>query len=336
MARKNEVVIYFPFDISSITEKAVSKINPRLFITVDTEIWPNMIRTLSKRNIPMALINGRISDRSFNGYLFLKPILKGTFERVDLFCMQTEVDYNRVEALGARPESAFKVGNIKFDSALKLEKDIDKIKDKYKGSVDFDKYKNIFIAGSTHHGEEEMAARVFLKLKGDFKDLVLFIAPRHVDRCTEIKNIFEKDFKLKTKLFSELKNTDNFDVLIIDKIGVLKDMYAFSTIAFVGGSLVKHGGHNILEPAFYGKPIIFGRHVFNFRDITELFLKNSASIVVDDENNLYLASLRLLNMEKERLALGRRARSLIDENIGASNNAIFKIKILLNDKNIRI
>lgn len=336
IASSDDAVIYFPFDLSFITKKSVAKINPKIFVSVDTEIWPNMIRAFSDKNIPVILINGRISDKSFKGYSFLKSIFRSTFKRIDLACMQTSLDAERIASLGVLSDHIEITGNIKFDSALKLESDILKIKNKFKEKLGPGSSEKIFMAGSTHPGEDEIIAKVFSKLRLDEGNLKLIIAPRHIDRAGDIKTYLKKNYNYRVKLFSEITSSDAVDVIVVDKIGILKELYAFSTLVFIGGSLIKHGGQNILEPAYFAKPIIFGPYMFNFRDMSDLFLKNNAAIVVDDEPSLYLAANRLIFSEGERNALGRRARRLIDENIGATEKSVEKIKFLLKDKAISL
>ena len=163
----------------------------------------------------------------------------------------------------------------------------------------------------------------------------LIIAPRHIERSMDVKALFEKG-RYKAMLFSNPNDSKRADILVVDKVGILKRIYAFATLVFVGGSLVRHGGHNILEPAYFSKPVIFGPYIFNFKDIAELFLKNRAAILVSDGNELYLAASRLLSVPEERAALGRRARQLIDENIGAADRIKESINVLLGDKGISL
>ncbi|MFH0913656.1 MAG: 3-deoxy-D-manno-octulosonic acid transferase [Candidatus Omnitrophota bacterium] len=318
-AASADFVAYLPLDFSFITRGVVNRINPALFIIMETEIWPNLIRHLKQRNIPMVLANARISDRSFKGYRMIKFLLKPILGRISLFCAQTQADAQRLARLGA-PEDKIKItGNMKFDIAdyagTKTNQEDLKLK------LGLGVQDKLLVCGSTHPGEEEIILGAYAKLLGEFPSLRLLIAPRHPERAKEIEKLVLKNGfpSLSISNICLKPNTDNLrPVFILDTIGELISFYAIADVVFVGGSLIKKGGQNILEPAGIGKPVIFGPHMFNFRDIAGLFLENKAAVLARNQKELE-ASIRDLLHDPQRMAgLAQRARALIAQNQGAT------------------
>ncbi|MCX5706306.1 MAG: 3-deoxy-D-manno-octulosonic acid transferase [Candidatus Omnitrophica bacterium] len=324
IAQEGDLVTYLPLDFSFIVRRVIDKIKPVVFIIAETEIWPNLINCLYKQNIPVITVNARISDASFKGYLFIRLLIKPILRKVTLFCAQTERDKERLMALGV-DEARIKVtGNMKFDALSK------------KGSGDCRNYlglnqqDKLLAAGSTHAQEEEVILSVYRELLKNFPNLSLLIAPRHPARAVEIVKLTEK-FGFKPQRISLLnsgtgKRVNGQTVFILDTIGELTNYYAASDIVFVGGSLVKTGGHNILEPASLGKPVLFGPYMFNFRDIAELFLKDKAAIRVYNRQELKEKISELLNNPDQILQLALKARELIFKNQGATAKNIELIK----------
>lgn len=319
ISQKGDLVTYLPLDLSFIVRKTLNLIRPEIFIIAETEIWPNMISCLFKMNIPVIVVNARISDSSFKGYSRIKFLLKPVLNKVSLFCAQTELDAERLLSLGLHKDKVKVTGNMKFD-----------IKDCTDPKKDFSDLKNklglgaknkLFIAGSTHPGEEDIILRAYKDLLKEFPSLRLLIAPRHPERTTEINNIAQS-FSFKPIPISSLEakknNTASDEVFILDTIGELVSYYNIGDIIFVGGSLIKKGGHNILEPAALGKPVIFGQHMFNFRDIADLFIKNKAGIVVNDLEQLKKSIAELLLDPIKADELSGRAKELILQNKGAT------------------
>jgi len=312
-------IIYFPLDFSFIARKAVNLIRPKLYMMIETEIWPNVLRELSLEGVPAILINGRISDRSFGKYKFARPFLKKTLERISLFCMQSDTDAERIKELGAPAGKVVVTGNMKFDaesgssprpaggvkSALGLsEQDGD-----------------ILVAGSTHGGEEDAVVSVYKSLVKDFPKLKLLIAPRHVERSGEVERVVRR-FGFEPVRISSLslgpRTSDLGPVYILDTIGHLNDAYSIATLVFIGGSLIPHGGQNPLEPAAFEKPVVFGPYMFNFKAVVTALLKNKGALQVADAKELLEKAALLLKDKEAAAALGKNAKKTILENRGAT------------------
>jgi len=336
IAGENDLVLYLPLDFSWIVRGVISKINPLLFVIVETEIWPNLISCLSEKKIPIVLVNARISDRSFGKYLLAKGFFKPLLNKVGFFCAQTEVDAERLLKLGAFPDKVERTGNMKFDIRVQDYEALKKDYADYRVKFGLGAKEKLFTAASTHPGEEEEILKAYLKVCGLFPDVRLLIAPRHPERSEAVEKLVNNYGGLKAYRISRLsrldavsKDADKKTVFILDTVGQLMYFYAISDIVFVGGSLVKKGGHNILEPASLGKPVIFGRHMFNFRDISGMFLKRDAGIMVKDEVELEEKLSMLLGDKEKAFQLGRAGRELILENQGAAVRNAEKIRILL-------
>jgi len=327
-AGKDDFVTYLPLDFSFIVNSVIKRLNPGLFIIAETEIWPNLITCLKRNNIPVVIVNARISDRSFKGYSAVKFLLKPVINMVSLFCAQTERDKNRLALIGADEDKVKVTGNLKFDAQDKSP-EADKTRVDLRESLCMSSLDLVIIAGSTHPGEEEQIIRAYSGLLDEFSGLKLIIAPRHPERAKEVAGIVSR-YGFRPALISEgkIKCTSCIPkpVFILDVIGQLTGFYAMADIVFVGGSLVKKGGQNILEPAALGKPVIFGPNMFNFRDIAGLFLENDACILVSNEEGLSGAVRYLLENPLEGRKLGNKARELFLNNQGASSRTVALIK----------
>ena len=319
----DEVVFYAPLDISFVVKKFLKVLHPSLLIIMETEIWPNLIRRTQDTGCAVAVVNGRLSDRSFKGYKkmtwFMRPVLEG----VDLFCMQTEADAARIVSLGVSPQKIKTTGNIKFDisSDLKQPSSLVRLKSALRDSF-------LMIAGSTHENEEEQILSIYQSLRKDFSSLRLLIAPRHLNRLDKIKRIVRLA-GLEAVGLSSLVSFSSAQIALLDTMGDLSALYQFCDVVFIGGSLVNKGGHNPIEPALFGKPIIFGRHMENFKEIRDIFLREKAAIEVSDSVHLEYELRKLLGDPNERKALGVRARLLLDKNRGAAQETLSYLKSLV-------
>jgi len=315
IALEGEFVFYLPLDISFIVRKTMARINPSLLVVVETEIWPNLISYLYKRNIPILVINGRISDTSFPRYRAVKLLIRPILNKISLFCVQTANDRDRLISLGVLKDKIEITGNMKFDletAPLKFDVSYIRLSDK----------EQLLVCGSTHPGEEEIILRAYKKLIGEFPHLRLLIAPRHPEITKDIEK-FISDYGFYPLRISQINETtkqrnNETTVFILDTIGQLPSFYSIADIVFVGGSLIKKGGHNILEPALLEKPILFGPYMFNFRSIAELFINNRAAILVHNWQELQAGIRDLLREPSKITALGTRARELVLENRGAT------------------
>lgn len=330
------VVIYFPLDFSFTAGRAISRIKPKFYMMVETEIWPNVLKELWHKRVPAILINGRISDRSFGKYKLAKMFLKKTLDRVKLFCMQSEVDARRIKCLGANSGRVRVTGNMKFDADVVIN---NRSGSGLRDLFDIRDGEEIFVAGSTHGGEEEIVAAVYRELIKDLPNLKLVIAPRHIERSGEVENVmkrlgFDPVRMSKPRAPSSTEPGTSCpmgtQVYIIDAIGHLNDAYSIAEIVFVGGSLIPHGGQNPIEPAVFEKPVIFGPYMFNFKTVAAALLENNGAIQVNDEREFLARAGYLLKNKDARTAMGKNARNTILENRGASLRNLSAIRELAN------
>jgi len=319
IAKGEEQVFYLPFDLSFITNRVVSIIKPEIFLCLETELWPNLITSLYKFNTKIVLINGRISNKSYRGYRKIRFIVSRILRMFSLISVQSNEDATRILNLGAPKDKVFVSGNLKFDLPLSEHTDN---RQKIRERLRLDNKDILLIAGSTHRGEEIEIVECFSRLKKEYTNLRLLIAPRHIERAQEIEGLLTRH-SLKNVRFSQINsNHSEGFIFILDTIGDLKNIYSASDIVFVGGSLVKKGGQNPIEPASLSKPIILGKFTFNFQDVIKSFLKNEACIQVENKEGLYSAVKLLLDHPEERDKLGLNAKSTVNKNKGSSQRTL--------------
>lgn len=322
---KDVTIIYFPLDFRFVVNKVAGLIKPKLYVMIETEIWPNLLNALYRMSVPSALINGRISDRSIGKYRLARPFIKKTLNRLNIFCMQTKADAERIVELGAPSEKVKVTGNMKFDTASKRDM---RPGEEIREVLNLEADEELVVAGSTHKGEEEILLEAFKELSPEFPKLKLLIAPRHIDRIGEIDRLVKR-LGLEAVKVSDGRMVGASKVLILDAIGQLNDIYSIATIVFIGGSLVRHGGHNPIEPALFEKPVLFGPHMFNFKTIASSFLSTRAAVQVTAVNDIVSECRFLLRDESERMRLGTSARSLVIKNCGAAKRNIDAIKEII-------
>ena len=312
------VIIYFPLDFSFIVRKVLRLTRPKTYMMVETEIWPNFLKAIERNAIPAILINGRISDRSFGKYKLAKPFLRKILRNMNALCMQSKADAERIIALGARPERVKVTGNMKFDIQVKESRISG---NELRGQLSLGQGDELLVAGSTHAGEEEALVAAFKELIQKFPKLKLLIAPRHIERVREVEKVIKKigftPVRLSTNHKPQTANHQS-SIYILDTIGRLNDFYSIATIVFVGGSLIKHGGQNPIEPAIYEKPVIFGPYMFNFKNVAEAFLAKGGAVRVGNNSELVPALYNLFADKKRQSEIGRIARQVILENRGAT------------------
>ncbi|MBC2850543.1 3-deoxy-D-manno-octulosonic acid transferase [Cetobacterium sp. 8H] len=270
-------ILRFPLDDIFIIKRILSLINVSYLILVETEIWPNLINMVSKKG-KVILVNGRISNKSYPRYKRLVWLLKPLFKNISKFCMQSEIDQDRIISLGAKKENVFTTGNLKFD--ISFEEFSDSEKNSLKNQLLLGNRK-LFVAGSTREGEDQIIIDVFKKLTST----LLVIVPRHLERVNDIENLLRSS-GLTFSRFSSIEDfalTEKIDVIIVDKMGILRKFYSICDIAFVGGTLVNIGGHSLLEPLFYGKTPIFGPYLQNVKDISRDICNLKLGYKVSDE-----------------------------------------------------
>ena len=321
------LVIYSPLDIGFIVRKVIGLINPQAFIITETEIWPNLITNLTKKGTAAILINGRISLASFKGYKTIRPFLKGVLSKFSLFCMQTKEDAQRIIELGADENRVKITGNMKFDSQKPVTSN-------QKPDLGLSAEEKLFLAGSTHRGEEKIILQVYRELIKSHPNLRLLLAPRHIERTQEVEGLIARfGFKPQrvSQLFFNARRTthDAQRVLILDTIGQLKALYARADIVFIGGSLIRHGGQSPIEPAVFSRPILFGPYMSNFSNIAKAFLNKKAAMLVVDAQQLKNSCLSLLDSPALGEELGNRAKEVLEENRGATLRNMELIKMSL-------
>jgi 3-deoxy-D-manno-octulosonic-acid transferase len=317
------MVIWAPLDFSLSVNSFADAINPKAYVVAETELWPNLFSLLSKRQVPIILVNGRISDKSYGSYKAVRWFMRRFLHMVDVFCMQSDEDMDRIIHLGAPRKKVHNVGNVKFDD---LPADISLRKE----DLGFDPVDDLWIAGSTHPGEEEIILDVYHRIKSGYPHVRLMIAPRHVERTAEVMRLVESR-RFSPQRLSQAKDSpkNSETVVIVDSIGQLRSLYSMAAVVLVGKSFTVPGGHNIIEPAFFAKPVIVGPFMQNFRDITTVFKKDNAIIQLEDPSELEAALRELLDSPAKRKELGQRARSVINKYTGATMRSVDFIVITL-------
>jgi 3-deoxy-D-manno-octulosonic-acid transferase len=306
-------VFFFPLDLPGAIRRTLDRVNPELVLIAETEIWPNFLRECRRRNIRVALVNGRISDRSFPRYRMVRRWLKRVLDDFTLLGVQTETDRERMESIGADGRKVTVTGNLKYD-ALEVGQALPPDLSEALGRLP-----QLWIAASTMPGEEEQVLDAFADLRRHHPDLTLLIAPRHPERFDGVeRTIRSRGFRCVRR--SRLG--DRAEVLLLDSVGELASAFRHANVVFVGGSLVPSGGHNILEPAAFAKPIVFGPHMENFREIRDTFLAARAAFEVRDAQELAAAVGRLLSDAQFAAELGGKARGVVERNTGATERVL--------------
>ncbi len=319
-------IMYMPLDAAFCVKKVVDALRPKIFITVETELWPGLFHNLKSIGSRIIILNGRISNESFKGYRKIKFFIKNTLSNVDFFYMQGKADAERIIALGAAGHKVGVMGNFKFDIELKDTAPLHWLS----GITN-----KIFLAASTHRGEEEIILEAYEKIKSGLQntehgtphdfDLKLILAPRHPERFGEVADLLEKRglryVRRSAINGAQTLEDDSPDIILLDTIGELPRVFSKASAAFIGGSLVPLGGHNIMEPAYWSKPILFGPHMDNFPIAAE-FLEKAAALRVINASDLRERVIELLTDSQKAVNMGRNARLIVDKNTGAVQKAI--------------
>ena len=313
-------IMYCPVDFWWAVRRALSIISPHTLVIFEVEIWPNMILQAAKRGIKVCLVNGRMSDRSSRGYARWKAIFKPILDAFSVLCVQTEEDAARIKRVMGESPKIHVCDTMKFDQVPDVgTNDVSAVLSSCFGA---EKHL-VFVAGSTHPGEETMICASFKDLKPEFPQLKLVLVPRHCERAAEVEQVL-KEFGLTWKRLKDGDDaTDERDVLLVNTTGELMNYYGAADVAYVGKSMAgQTGGHNIIEPAIFGKAIIHGTHLENFRAVMAIFQERSASLMVEKEEDFTAALRKLLADEDERTKLGRNARATVDRYRGAVERTI--------------
>ena len=326
-----DAIINFPLDLPFVASSMVSRIRPGIFIMVETELWPNFLRAIRERNIPAMMMNGRISEKSAKSYRYLSSLLRDMLNTINLFCMQSSIDAKYITQLGANPEKIIVTGNTKFDQTYAEVSPEDLATYKSELGLGEDAWP-VIVAGSTHRTEEEAVLTSFTALRKKYPRARLIIAPRKLNRIEEIKKVnakFGYEMGFRSKLKEMEGKRPEFPVLMLDTIGELGRIYAIGDIVFVGGSLVRYGGHNVLEPAAHAKPILVGPSMEDFKDSYSLLSKAGACRMVSDADGLAEAFLEIAGDDNLRKRMGEASIQIIRENRGAALKTIHYLTDLL-------
>lgn len=323
----DDCVFYFPLDFAFAIRPYLKVLRPALVVVAETEFWPNFLRLASTSGSKIAVVNARISDRSLSRYLRFRALLRRVLVHADAFLAQSVEDERRLIAIGAPPERVKVSGNLKFDVTPAI---APPIVDQLRAAMIAGGAGAVIVAGSTVEGEEPVVLEAFGRVLEMQSNAVLILAPRHPERFAQVAELVASsgmNFWRRSRWTADQPVSGG--VFVLDTIGELGASYSLADIAFVGGSLAPRGGHNILEPALYGVPVIVGTHTENFRDIVELFRRAEAVIVVQDAFELSEQFSNLLGNPKLRRDLGDRAADLIRQQSGATARTLSEIERLL-------
>jgi 3-deoxy-D-manno-octulosonic-acid transferase len=316
---------FFPLDFSFVVRRVLRHVRPELVLIAETEIWPNFLRECHRQSIPVVLVNGRISDQSFRNYRRIAAVTRRVLPGFAACLMQTSVDCDRLLELGAPPDKVEVCGNLKYD--LNLPVDLDHKSVFFETLFSLHHYRFVLVAGSTLKGEEELVLTAFRQFREVEPESLLILAPRHPERFEEVAALLlEQSFHFvrRSQLPSSTPGGEISlpEAVLLDTIGELAILYAVADVVFVGGSLVPRGGHNILEPALYRKPVLFGPHMNNFRQMASMFLEARAGCVVQDEKELFESCFRLYQDPDLRRSMGDQGFSIIAANRGTAGRII--------------
>ena len=305
---------YFPLDFPGVARRVIASIEPAFFVCMETELWPNLLRLLAARGVPTMIANGRLSDRSFQRYRLVRGTMRRVLGDVTVFAMQSDEDARRVIALGASPERVVVTGNLKHEPLP----DPAGAADLWHRLLGLAAGQPIWIAGSTHRGEDDAVLQAHRRALAVRPDLVLVLAPRHPERVSEVMRLVAAggfDGVRRSELSAG--RGAPAPVIVLDTVGELAQLYSIADVVFVGGSLIALGGHNVLEPALRGKPVLFGPHTSNFREAASILLTAGGGVVVRDAGELAAELERLLADPALRARRGGAAREAAASRHGA-------------------
>ncbi len=322
LAPETDHIFFYPYDLVFVVKKIIRRVSPSLFVLVESDLWPTFLLELKKRNVPSVLVNARLSSESFAGYkkfsMIMMPVLN-TFEKI---CVQSEEQGRRFMQIGVKPDKICVTGNLKFDQKRETVSPANRVS--MKRALAISENSKVFLAGSTHPGEEKMLLESFKLLKSEFPELVMIIAPRNPERADEICGMVMGSGLTAAKM--GLQETCAPEVIVVNTMGILGRLYAIADIAFVGGSLVNFGGHNPLEPAIFAKPILFGVYMSDFPEISQMLLRAKGAVQVKNPEDLYHRVRDLLTDPAKGEIIGNHAFEVFQANQGAVEKTAAVIK----------
>jgi 3-deoxy-D-manno-octulosonic-acid transferase len=321
-AARADGLFFAPFDWPRPVRRTLAALKPRLLVLVETEIWPNLIHEARRQGVRIAVVNGRISPRSYRRYSWVRALLARVLRDVDLFLMQSDAHSDRIRAIGAPAERVLTMGNLKYDiSQVALSEKLSRLIPGAGGPL--------FVAGSTAAGEETAVLAAFGVLRERFPESRLLIAPRHADRFDEVVRLVEASGRRAVRRSTLGAAWNGEDVLVLDSLGELAAIYSLATVVFVGGSLVPLGGHNVLEAAIHGKAVVVGPHMENFQEIADLFGAEGALVQVAQATDLPAAIVALVADDTRRTHMGEAARALVERHRGALDRTVDALSALV-------
>ncbi len=305
--------VYLPYDIPGIVKRFLACFKPVLAVVMETELWPNLLHYCGENNIPCYLINARLSEKSARGYQKLPSLIQPSLARIKQIAAQTQEDAERFVAIGAKPEQVSTFGNMKFDLDIAEETITE---GKRLKTTQFNG-RFVWLVASTHHGEEQILLEVYASLKVVIPELLLLIVPRHPERFAEVAALCgQNDLKVVTRT-SKKPCAWVTDIYLADTLGELKMLYAAADVTFVGGGLVPVGGHNLLEPAALGVPILFGPYMHNFKEIAKKIVEHNAALQCQDKDAIVQAVQSLYSDMSKRKLLIANGKAFVEKNRGA-------------------
>jgi 3-deoxy-D-manno-octulosonic-acid transferase len=310
---------YFPLDFPGAVRRVIASIQPAFFVCMETELWPNLLRALATSGVPSMIANGRLSDRSFSRYRLVRGAMRRVLGDITVFAMQSDEDARRMIALGAPPERVVVAGNLKHEPLT----DPAGAADLWRRLLGLSAGQPVWIAGSTHRGEDEAVLDAHRRARAERPGIVLVLAPRHPERVAEVITLVVKSgFPAVRRSELPTRTRDGGPIIVLDTIGELAQLYSIADVVFVGGSLVPLGGHNVLEPALRGKPVLFGPHMSNFREAAAILTSGGGGRVVHDADELAAELQRLLGNPGLRAQLGAAAREAAASRHGAARTTL--------------
>ena len=311
--------MYYPLDIPMVVRRVIDRVNPDIFVPVETEIWPNFIRACRKRGTRIVMVNGRISPRSFGRYRKTRFFWKRIMNMIDMIGAISAIDASRLETLGVEPSKIHVLGNSKYDS-LAAGVD-DTLRNTMETRLDIPHETKVFVAGSTHEGEEGVVLKVYRGLLERYPDMLMIIVPRHPERSRVVRSLVNDEGFDDCITMTEINRGEKRAgrrVIIVDVIGELFKVYSLATIVFCGGSLVPRGGQNILEPAAWGKIVLYGPSMDDFTDERERLEMAGGGITVRNDSELLDEALKLMKNPETLHRKGEAGREIVASNMGAA------------------
>ncbi len=317
------LIFYYPLDFSVAAERVLRRVRPDAVLLLELEIWPNFLLSTSRRGVPVFLVNGRISERSLRGYRILQRFIPEPMDRIQLYSVQTPAYRDRFLALGVPDERLFVTGTMKFDTVVT--EGAEDLRKSLSGTFGFGPGDWVFIAGSTHEGEETAVLEAFRGVAGADPSARLVVAPRHLERLGVVEAAVRAAGMVpvrRSRLPSDGRASAGRTVVVLDTMGELASVYALADLVFVGGSLVPHGGQNVMEPAGFGKPVLSGPHSWNFDEVVEVLQSSGGLEVVPDAAALAAAVKRLHADRAEARRRGGEARAAVLRHKGATRRIL--------------